>query len=201
MKVSTLLFRPFHPFRWCRALMAAVTVLAIGSAITPLSAAAPITFTVRSTAPATTGLTLDQIRAHLVQWEGYRTQPYRDGPGWSVGIGHSLTQHGEQGIWHRPYTSVEIERLFRRDVAWSLDACRQGIEDFDALPIDVQLVAIGVCWGVGRTGFERFRGFRLALSYRAYDSAATELRLSRWAGQVGPNRTRAYVQTLRQAYP
>lgn len=136
----------------------------------------------------------DAIKRHLVEWEGYSLVPYRDGPGWSAGIGHSLTMHGHP-VRSR-YTAAQVDRWFREDVSWALDACRRGIERFDDLPHDVQIVCVGIAFGVGRTGFDRFRNLRLALSYRAYRSAASELRLSRWATQVSPVRRDYYVSVL-----
>lgn len=140
-------------------------------------------------------VTLSQIRAHLTQWEGYSLVPYRDGVNsWSVGVGHSLSANCEP-VKAR-YSPAEVESLLLRDIAWSLDACRQGIRAFDELPERVQLVAIGVAFGVGRTGFDRFRSFRLGLSMRAFNGAAHELATSRWATQVSPQRRQHYVQTL-----
>lgn len=139
---------------------------------------------------------LATIRQHLVQWEGYRLTPYKDGPnGYSVGIGHSLFANGER-VKPR-YTAIEVERLLLRDIAWSLDSCRTGIDRFDDLPERVQLVAIGVAFTTGRTGFIRFSGFRRALSWRAFDMAASELGRSRWYTQVSARRANAYIRTLR----
>lgn len=135
-----------------------------------------------------------RIRAELVKWEGYRLVPYRDGAHWSVGIGHNLTVNRQPA---RRYSPAEVERFFLADVSWALDACRKGISDFDDLPEQVQLVCISVAFGVGRTGFDRFRNFRLAMSYRAYDSAASELRLSKWATQVSPARRDHHIRVLR----
>lgn len=135
------------------------------------------------------------VRAHLIEHEGYRLTPYRDGPGYSVGIGHSLSANGER-VKQR-YTRAEVERLFLRDYAWALDSVRKGIRDFDDLPERAQLVALGVAWTTGRVGFERFIDFCRCLGYRAFDSAAIELRLSKWATQVSPKRVAAYVQILR----
>ncbi len=139
-------------------------------------------------------LSLDTIRAYLVQWEGYSLTPYRDGPGYSVGIGHSLFANREKV---RPYSRAEVERFFYRDTSWVIDACRLGITGFDQLPTDVRLVCIGLAFGVGRTGFARFHQFRLALSHRAYNAAAHELGLSKWyRQQVSPARARAAYNTL-----
>jgi hypothetical protein len=137
----------------------------------------------------------DHAYADLVRWEGHKLVPYRDQDGWSVGVGHALTMHGEPV--KRSYTRAEVYQLFLHDFAVSKEVCRAGIRDFDRLPEDVQLVALGLAWGVGPTGFMRFRSFRLALSYRAYEAAVTELATSRWARQVSAARLNAAIHVLR----
>lgn len=140
---------------------------------------------------------LDTTRREMTRWEGYRDRPYRDGPGWSVGIGHSLTAHAERGIWKRPYTAAEIERLYVRDYCVAIDTARRCVRDFDGLPADVQMVVVSVIWTVGRTGFERFTSFRLALGMRAYNAAAHQLWYSVWATQVSAARRDHHFRVLR----
>ncbi len=149
-----------------------------------------------ATAATAAPVSVASIRSHLVEHEGYRLLPYRDGPnGYSVGIGHSLTANAEP-IKPR-YTAAEVERYLMADVSWSIDACRAGITGFDDLPHQIQLVAIGVAFTTGRAGFQRFTGFRRALSWRAYDLAANQLGNSRWHAQVSARRANTYIATLR----
>ena len=160
-------------------------LLALLAALCPLTGCA---------VPVTEGA----IRAHLVQWEGYRLTAYRDGPrGWSVGIGHSLTSNMEK-VKRSAYTRAEIERFWAEDCSWAWDACRGGVERFDDLPQDIQLITLGVAFTCGRTGFARFVSFRRALGWRAFDLAATELATSRWYAQVSAARASTYVKTLRE---
>lgn len=177
--------------------------LALATALAPHSAPAAedlrVTVIVPAVQPRPQPSDYAFYRDHLVAYEGYRTRPYRDGDGWSVGIGHSLTQHREAAIWTRPYTAAEIEALYARDISWTLDACRRGVAHFDDLPPAVRQVCVGVAFTVGRTGFDHFVSFRLALSYRAYDAAAVELNRSRWADQVSPARHNSYIRILKAA--
>lgn len=135
----------------------------------------------------------------LVHWEGRRNRPYRDGEGWSVGVGHSLTMNRESAIWSRPYTELEVERMLVADLSWALDAARKGVDDFDSLPIEVRRITVGIAFTVGRTGFERFVDLRRSLSRRAFDAAATSLLFSRWRTQVSRERYLAYRAVLRAA--
>lgn len=140
-------------------------------------------------------LTIDRAYIAMVTWEGHRLVPYKDRDGWSVGVGHALTMHGEPV--RRAYTRAEVYQLFLHDFAVSQEVCRAGVRDFDGLPEEVQLVALSVAWTCGPTGFMAFRDFRRALSRRAWTASATALYLSRWYGQVSPARANAAIATLR----
>lgn len=131
-------------------------------------------------------VTFQAIKDSILRWEGYRVRPYRDRGAICVGVGHNLSAARERV---KPlYTAIEIEQYFCADVAWSLDAARSGIDRFDELPQDVQLVVFNIVFSVGRAGFERFRELRLALGYRAYGGAATALGTSLWYRQVASDR-------------
>ncbi len=130
-------------------------------------------------------VSLADIRASLLRFEGYTLTPYRDGPAYSVGVGHNLTANGQKA---RHYTPIEVEAFLLRDVSWSIDCCRSGVAGFDDLPPPIQLAVIHVAFGCGRVGFHRFYAFRSALSRRSYPQAARQLAASRWASQVSPAR-------------
>lgn len=131
-------------------------------------------------------VSLQTIRESISRWEGYRTRPYKDRGAVCVGAGHNLTANREKV--KSLYTTIEIEQYLYFDIARSVDVCRAGIERFDELPQDVQIVALNVAFTVGRVGFERFRDFRLALGYRAWGNAAVALGTSLWYKQVAPDR-------------
>lgn len=147
-----------------------------------------------ASALAASPVSYHRIRGHLIEWEGYHTSPYRDGSDWSVGVGHNLTANGQKV--RKSYSRTEIEQFLIADISWALDVCRAGVRDFDDLPESAQLVAIGVAFTVGRTGFMRLHGFRTALSYRSFNAAGHELNSLKWAKQVSPNRRKQYVMTL-----
>lgn len=139
-------------------------------------------------------LNTERVFASMVRWEGYRTVPYKDGDGWSVGVGHALIMHGEPV--KRTYSRAEVYQFFIHDYAVSLEACRNGIRDFDDLPEAAKLVTLNLVWGVGPTGFRRFKDFRFALSHRMWNTSANELGLSRWFHQISPDRANWCLRTL-----
>lgn len=142
------------------------------------------------------GQSINDIRYFLQSSEGYRNVPYRDAGGWSVGIGHHI-----QGYCRDYYSDAEISQLFYEDLGRAYATARSGILDFDGLPRLAKEVVLGVIWGVGRDGFMKFKNFRYHLSIRDYDKAADDLEDSRWARQVGPNRTDEYVLFLEVCKP
>ncbi len=141
-------------------------------------------------------LQTDLVMVELTRWEGHRLVSYKDGVhGWAVGIGHSLTQHGEPV--RRLYTATEVRAFFYHDLAVALDTCRAGIDDFDSLPEEVRLVALNVAWGVGPSGFMAFKDLRRSLSRRAWTAATMSLYLSQWFHQVSPARANWAIAVLR----
>lgn len=127
---------------------------------------------------AATPLTTDRALLEMTRWEGHKLRPYRDADGWSVGVGHALTRHGEPV--KRLYSRAEVYQLFLHDLAVSLEICRSGVRGFDDLPTEVQLVCVNLAWTCGPAGFMAFRDLRFSLSHRAYDAATTALYLSQW---------------------
>lgn len=141
-------------------------------------------------------ITQQQALAYLGPWESFRLESYKDGRvNMSVGLGHSLTAHGEPVMAR--YTEDECLRFFARDFANAQRICRIGVRNFDGLPLAAQEVCIGLAWCCGPTGFLRFVNLRRALAARAFENAAVELYLSRWFWQVGPARANAAVKALR----
>lgn len=129
---------------------------------------------------------LATVRESLITFEGYRAVPYRDAGSWAVGVGHNLSANGQHP--KARYSRVEIERFLMQDIAWSIDAARKGVDRFDELPDQVQLLCIHLAFTCGRTGFDRWVNLRRAIGYRAYSAAATELADSRWRKQVSATR-------------
>lgn len=134
---------------------------------------------------------------HLAQFEGWRDAPYQLRGVWHVGLGHNLTAHGQKV---RFYSRIELESFARADIAAARQTCRTFVWCFDELPDTVQIVTMGLAFNVGRAGFAQFTGLRLALKWRAWNLAYTELGLSKWAQQVSPIRASYYLRTLRNAH-
>ncbi len=133
---------------------------------------------------------------HLLQFEGWKLRPYRDGPGWSVGLGHSLTSHHEPV--KKTYTDAECRALYAADFQSAIRGCRIAFKGFDDLPAEVQLAILNVAWTCGPTGLMRFTNLRFAVAHRAWSVAAVEVAQSKWARQVSPDRRLAVIQAFQR---
>lgn len=138
------------------------------------------------------GQSLDEARAYLTKWEGCTLMSVtRPNGEIVVGVGHKVDSPIVS-----PLSKVQVELLFRVDYRWAMIACRAGVEDFDSLPLQARLVALGVAFNVGPTGFTRFTAFCTDLSYRMYDLAAHELAESKRSQQIGEARAIAEYHLL-----
>jgi hypothetical protein len=97
----------------------------------------------------------------------------------------------------RNYTHQEVIDFFEQDYNQMVASARRLVVDFDKLPEPAQLVVINLMWSVGPTGFAKFKNFRLALKYRAFNLARAELIDSKWAGQVQPERLHWALASLK----
>lgn len=145
-----------------------------------------VTFTVLVILPMRTqasAIPSDKVLIYLIQMEGFKLVPYRDGHQLCVGIGHVITDSTV-----RIYSDEQIYAWFDADLANARRICRKGIKGFDDLPHDAQLVSISLAWCVGPTGFMRWKDFRTQLSKRRYKRAAEALQQSLWWKQVSVDR-------------
>ncbi len=143
------------------------------------------------------GQTPDQFRRYIQVWEGFSVHPVTRANGETVvGWGHNCRYDLPHPLRHT-YSEADLYLLFERDYWRARATVRDGIRDFDSLPLNDRLVALSVAWCVGPTGFQHFTAFRTSLSYRLYTGAAMELQRSLWARQVGRARLVNHVVTIR----
>lgn len=143
-----------------------------------------------------TPITSAQIYAELSRWEGVHNEIYRDGNGWSVGLGHYL---GPRKPLRSYYSDYEIRDFFRKDSAMVLRILRKGIKHFDDLPQDVQLACVHLPFTLGPSGFMEFKIFRQAMSNRDYEAASNAIWPSKWYEDVGLRRAYHVHSTIRAA--
>ena len=139
--------------------------------------------------------TTAELRAHLIEWEGYSTAAYFDSLGHpTIGIGHRIQRRAK---WLTP---SQIETLFARDVEIARRGAERELIGFSTHPKGVRVIIISLVFAVGQSGFHEFYHLRRALNAHDYRAAAQALRKSLFARQI-PDRAYAYAATLESFAP
>jgi lysozyme len=92
-----------------------------------------------------------------------------------------------------------VAELFTKDIAWTLNDCRNLISDFDMLPDEVRLIIANMCFNLGVTRLGKFKKFLEAIKDRSWQSAADEMYDSRWRRQV-PARSGRLISRMREVW-
>jgi len=121
----------------------------------------------------------------ITHHEGFRSKPYKDTYGLSIGYGTSLT-HGiskEEALILLNYRTIALNRkLMTR--AW-----------FRNLPTMKQAIVLDLAYNVGITGVLKFKDMITALSRHDYHLAALAMKDSIWYRQTG-TRAKHLVQLM-----
>ena len=129
------------------------------------------------------------LRQAVMVSEGLRLKPYRDTVGTlTSGHGRNLDDVG--------ISKLEAEVLLDHDLAAAEQECRAVFVWFSGLNEARQRVMVEMEFNLGTAGVRGFVRMIAALQVRDYETAATEMRQSRWAEQVGARATRL-AETMR----
>ena len=124
----------------------------------------------------------------LVDHEGLRRYAYVDTVGKiTIGVGRNLTDKG--------ITDTEALYLLDHDLNETITDLT-GFAWFPVLDAGRQRALADLRFQVGPVGFRGFRQMIHALAVKNYAQAALELRRSRWATQVGPERREHVIALL-----
>ena len=114
----------------------------------------------------------------LIQHEGERLKPYDDGTGkQTIGIGRNLTDNG--------ISRDESRSLLDHDIQTSVTELTAGLSWFVTLDVIRQRVLIDMHINLGISRLMGFKKFLSAVGRQNYAVAASEMRQSLWAQQVG----------------
>jgi lysozyme len=129
----------------------------------------------------TNGTTLTQA------FEGLKLNPYQDSlDNWTIGYGHKLTSQNQLG---QSITAAEANTLFMSDYAAARKAAgtvaqQKGI-DFNNLSSERQVVLTDMAFNMGEAGLSKFNKMFEGIKNGNWETAAAEIKDSRYAGQVG----------------
>jgi GH24 family phage-related lysozyme (muramidase) len=140
----------------------------------------------------------DALAAQLAVDEGKMLVVYHgktDRPGvWTVGVGHMVLPQDHLALG-QTITEAECQAFLAHDIGLALGTCHKVWVDFDALPEEAQQVLAGMAFNLGETRLRTFRLFIAAVTDRAWQRAAMQLRHSLYYGQV-THRAERYAARL-----
>lgn len=120
------------------------------------------------------------------------------------GIGHLITEWDEE-YYDKPVgTRVPHEQVndwFSRDIAITLNDCKDVFSDFDDLPSEAQLVIANMCFQLGRPRLSKFKNFIAAVNDSDWTRAADEMEDSRWYKQTTARADRLIARIIKLGVP
>lgn len=123
------------------------------------------------------------LTADLLLDEGLRLKPYTDTEGClSIGVGRNLTDVG--------ISRQEAMTLLDNDIDAAWLALSKQFTWFNALDPMRQRVLLNMCFNLGLRGLLKFPLMLEAVQIGNYHDAATEMRNSAWAREVGDRAVR-----------
>jgi lysozyme len=137
--------------------------------------------------------TLAQHMQFTRQWEGTHARPYRDGEGWSIGVGHHFPK-GERVP--QKWTRYEIENAFTNDMRTAIADAKKIFSNYDKLPPSVQLVIADMSFNLGRPRLSKFKNMIAACHDEDFSRMADEMQNSLWYRQTGA-RARHHVGAVK----
>lgn len=134
---------------------------------------------------------LSLLEAELRHDEGVRYTRYIDSLGNpSCGVGHNLNASPLPAGWKFPLTDLQVNQLLDQDIADALHQLDTHLPWWRQLDEVRQRVIANMCFNMG---IDKLLGFALmlaALKLHNFATAATEMKDSRWFGQVGDRAAR-----------
>lgn len=124
----------------------------------------------------------------LVRHEGLRLKPYVDTVGkLTIGVGRNITDVG--------ISRDEAFTLLEHDIDHAIADCRT-FPWFLLLDAVRQRAIVDLRFNLGPTRFRTFKKLLAAMAQHSYVVAAAELRESKWASQVQPDRSSRLIGML-----
>ena len=155
-------------------------------------------------------MSMEILRSYIKENEGVKTRTYTDttghktiGAGFNLETGDAKSKLAALGLSYEKVKSGK-EQISKEQVDLLMqDSINRAVRDavavvpgFDQLNKDRQIVLIDLAYNLGRSGLRSFSKMLKAISSKNWDSAADELRNSRWYVQTG-RRARKNVEAMR----
>ncbi|MBC3931967.1 glycoside hydrolase family protein [Undibacterium curvum] len=133
---------------------------------------------------------IDLLIAELIRDEGMRASPYKDTKGiLTVGVGHNLQAHPLPGEAY-PMTDARIKAVLASDLKALFADLDTRLTWWRGLDEVRQRVIANMAFNLGVSGLLQFKNTLADAQRGDYIAAATGMRASLWAKQVGGRATR-----------
>ena len=148
-------------------------------------------------------MNLSELRAELEIDEGVKYEIYLDHLGCpTFGIGHLITfEDDEYGMSvGEEVPPRRVQEVFEADVLSVIRDCHSlynGLENFDRLPEEVQLIVANMMFNLGYIRLSKFKQMKRAVDAQDWNKAADEMVDSLWYRQV-TNRAERLVERMRK---
>lgn len=131
-------------------------------------------------------MNLQLLEAELRRDEGVRYEPYADTAGnQTIGVGHNMKVSPLSDGWTLPLTDAQVDQLLARDITTTLAKLDRFLPWWRGLSEVRQRVLANMCFNLGIGGLLTFRNTLTDVKTGFYTAAATGMRSSLWARQVG----------------
>lgn len=128
------------------------------------------------------------LKNELGRDEGMRRRRYQDTKGiWTIGIGHNIEADDAYpySLLDEPLTDSQIENLFWNDIQESISECDHHCPWWTQMSDARQRVLCNMMFNMGWTKLRTFVNTLRAMREGRYAQAASGMRASLWAKQVG----------------
>ena len=98
----------------------------------------------------------------------------------ALGLDYSAVRDGRVSL-----NDEQIDQLFDADVDRAIADARTIVSNFETIPENKQKVVVDMVFNLGAAGFSGFHKTIEAIENEKWQTAAQEMRNSRWYGQVG----------------
>ncbi len=104
----------------------------------------------------------------------------------TFGVGHLVrlgdAEHGMPA--GTPVSRARVELAFDNDLRDVLDDCKALFDEWYDFPGEVKSILVNMCFNLGRTRLSKFKKTIAAIESGDYETAAVEMRDSKWYRQV-----------------
>lgn len=141
---------------------------------------------------------LTKLKSQLIKHEGKRTKVYKDTEGNpTIGVGFNLNRSDAKAKIEaiglkfdkvldgtQELNDAQIDTLLSADMDSAIADCKKAVKSYDKLSDVRKRVVVDMMFNLGLTRFSKFMKMLAAIEAENFDTAAAEMKDSKWCTQV-----------------